>query len=127
MRSPCPRAWQCRSKTFRAPLGFGLPGETVDGNDPRLVYDVMKRAIDRAARRRRTVAHRVQDCAWERHSAISAGKYDNDDAMLAWKRADPIPPLAKVLQEAGVSESQLQARQESREEDQRRSDAVRDR
>jgi TPP-dependent pyruvate/acetoin dehydrogenase alpha subunit len=44
---------------------------------------------------------------WERHSAISAGKYDNDDAMLAWKRADPIPRLGKVLLEAGITEKQL--------------------
>jgi TPP-dependent pyruvate/acetoin dehydrogenase alpha subunit len=93
-------------------LGFGLPGETVDGNDPRLVYDVMKRAIDRARAGEGPSLIECKTVRWERHSAISAGKYDNDDAMLAWKRADPIPRLAKVLQEAGVSESQLQARQD---------------
>ena len=92
--------------------GFGLPGETVDGNDPRLVYDVMKRAIDRARDGDGPTLVECKTVRWERHSAISAGKYENDDAMLAWKRADPIPRLEKELRAAGISEELLCARQE---------------
>jgi TPP-dependent pyruvate/acetoin dehydrogenase alpha subunit len=32
--------------------------------------------------------------------------------MLAWKRADPIPRLAKVLRESGVADQQLDERQQ---------------
>jgi TPP-dependent pyruvate/acetoin dehydrogenase alpha subunit len=92
--------------------GFGLPGVTVDGNDPRLVYDVMKRAIMHAREGHGPTLVECKTVRWERHSAISAGKYDNDDAMNAWKRADPIPRLEKVLREAGITEQQLCARQE---------------
>jgi acetoin:2,6-dichlorophenolindophenol oxidoreductase subunit alpha len=92
--------------------GFGLPGVTVDGNDPQLVYDVMKVAITRAREGGGPTLVECKTVRWERHSAISAGKYDNDDAMNAWKRADPIPRLGKVLLAAGITEKQLSALQE---------------
>ncbi len=92
--------------------GFGLPGETVDGNDPRLVYDAMNRAIARARSGGGPTLVECKTVRWERHSAISAGKYENDEAMLAWKRADPIPRLAKILHEVGVSDDQLSERQQ---------------
>jgi TPP-dependent pyruvate/acetoin dehydrogenase alpha subunit len=92
--------------------GFGLPGVTVDGNDPRLVYDVMTQAITHAREGGGPTLVECKTVRWERHSAISAGKYDNDDAMLAWKRADPIPRLGKVLLEMGITEPQLHARQD---------------
>src|SRR5215212_3923372 len=92
--------------------GFGLPGVTVDGNDPRLVYEVMNQAIAHARKGGGPTLVECKTVRWERHSAISAGKYDNDDAMLAWKRADPIPRLGKVLLEMGTTEQQLRARQD---------------
>jgi pyruvate dehydrogenase E1 component alpha subunit len=91
--------------------GFGMPGETVDGNDPRLVYDAMKRAIAHARNSGGPTLVECKTVRWERHSAISAGKYENEEAMLAWKRADPIPRLAKVLREAGISGEELDERQ----------------
>ena len=46
---------------------------------------------------------------WERHSAISAGKYENEEAMLAWKRADPIPRLEAILRERRIADDLMQA------------------
>jgi TPP-dependent pyruvate/acetoin dehydrogenase alpha subunit len=92
--------------------GFGLPGVSVDGNDPRLVYEAMKEAVDRARRGEGPSFIEFKTVRWERHSAISAGKYENEDAMLAWKRADPIPRLEKVLREASISDDRLRALQE---------------
>jgi len=92
--------------------GFGLPGMTVDGNDPNLVYDAMKQAVTRAREGGGPTFIECKTVRWERHSAISAGKYDNDEAMLAWKRADPIPRLEKVLRAAGVAQHELRTRQE---------------
>jgi pyruvate dehydrogenase E1 component alpha subunit len=90
--------------------GFGLPGVTVDGNDPVPVYDAVR---DAAARARDGGGPTLIECKtvrWERHSAISAGKYENEDAAMAWKRADPIPRLAAKLKEMGVSDAEMQAR-----------------
>jgi pyruvate dehydrogenase E1 component alpha subunit len=92
--------------------GFGLPGVTIDGNDPQLVYHTMKQALDLAREGGGPTLIECKTVRWERHSAISAGKYENEDAMLAWKRADPIPRLGIVLLEAGVAEDELRTRQE---------------
>jgi len=90
--------------------GFGLPGVTVDGNDPVPVYEAIR---DAAARARDGGGPTLIECKtirWERHSAISAGKYENEEAAMAWKRADPIPRLAGKLKEMGVSDAELQTR-----------------
>jgi pyruvate dehydrogenase E1 component alpha subunit len=87
--------------------GFGLPGTTVDGNDPVVVYDAMKQAAARARDGEGPTLLECKTVRWERHSAISAGKYENEEAMLAWKRADPIPRLDRVLRERGVAEAEL--------------------
>jgi pyruvate dehydrogenase E1 component alpha subunit len=85
---------------------------TVDGNEPVAVYQAMKQANSAARDGGGPTLVECKTVRWERHSAISAGKYENDDAMLAWKRADPIPRLEKVLRERGIAEEDLRARQE---------------
>ncbi|MEX0643393.1 MAG: thiamine pyrophosphate-dependent enzyme, partial [Pirellulales bacterium] len=75
-------------------------------------YGVMQEAVARARDGGGPTFIECKTVRWERHSAISAGKYENDEAMLAWKRADPIPRLEKVLREAGAPEQQLRVRQE---------------
>src|SRR6185503_11493792 len=90
--------------------GFGLPGVTVDGNDPTEVYHAMSEAVARARDGGGPTLVECKTVRWERHSAISAGKYDNPDAMNAWKRADPIPRLETVLKKLGVSDDELASR-----------------
>jgi pyruvate dehydrogenase E1 component alpha subunit len=92
--------------------GFGLPGVVVDGNDPVAVFEAIKAA---AARARQGDGPTLIECKvvrWERHSAMSAGKYQNEEEAMKWKQADPIPRFEKVLREKGVSDAELQARQE---------------
>jgi TPP-dependent pyruvate/acetoin dehydrogenase alpha subunit len=87
--------------------GFGLPGVTVDGNDPALVYQAMRQAIAHARDGKGPTLLECKTVRWERHSAISAGKYDNPESAEAWKRADPIPRLEAELRRRGVSDDQL--------------------
>lgn len=89
--------------------GFGLPGVTVDGNDPIAVHEAMSAAVERARDGGGPTLVECKTVRWERHSAISAGKYENEEAALAWKKADPIPRFAKVLNERGVTDEQLDA------------------
>lgn len=88
--------------------GFGLPGVTVDGQDPIKVYDAMSVAVDRARRGEGPTLVECKTTRWERHSAISAGKYENEDEALKWKRNDPIPPFERSLREKGATDAQLQ-------------------
>lgn len=89
--------------------GFGLPGVTVDGNDPVKVYEAVADAATRARRGEGPTLIECKTVRWERHSAISAGKYENEEEAMKWKRADPIPRLERVLVERGVSEETMAA------------------
>ncbi len=92
--------------------GFGLPGVTVDGNEPIAVYGAMKQAVARARQGEGPTLLECKTVRWERHSAISAGKYENEDAAEAWKRADPIPRLEAELRRRGISDDELLSRKE---------------
>ncbi len=92
--------------------GFGLPGVIVDGNDPVPVYNAVSEAADRARRSEGPTLIECKTTRWERHSAISAGKYENEEEAMKWKKVDPIPRFTKALLEKGATESQLKELQE---------------
>lgn len=87
--------------------GFGLPGVTVDGNDPVAVYDAMATAVAHARSGNGPTLVECKTTRWERHSAISAGKYTDDDAANRWRKVDPIPRFEKTLLEKNVSQEEL--------------------
>lgn len=95
-------------------LGYGIPGVTVDGNDPFEVYRVVREAVERAR-------------AGEGPSLIEAKTYrllahssDDDDSTYrpreeveAWRQRDPLPRLAAYLKEHGLADdADLQALEE---------------
>jgi pyruvate dehydrogenase E1 component alpha subunit len=92
--------------------GFGLPGVAIDGNDPVEVFNAMNTAVSRARSGGGPTLIECKTVRWERHSAISAGRYENEEAAGQWKKVDPIPRFAKVLEQNGVAEKELQARRE---------------
>jgi len=92
--------------------GFALPGVTVDGNDPLAVYEAMSRAVAHARRGDGPTLVECKTVRWERHSAISAGKYENEEEAMKWKKADPIPRFERVLREKGATDAQLRELQE---------------
>jgi len=92
--------------------GFALPGVTVDGNDPVAVWGEVGKAAQRARSGEGPTLIECKTTRWERHSAISAGKYENPEEAQKWKTVDPIPRLAKVLRELGAKENQLKQLQE---------------
>jgi len=89
--------------------GFGLPGVTVDGNDPLQVYEAMRKAVSRARRGEGPTLIECKTVRWERHSAISAGRYEKPEEAQKWRKADPIPRFERLLREGGATEEQLKA------------------
>lgn len=92
--------------------GFGLPGVTVDGNDPLKVFNAMQDAVARARRGDGPTLVECKTVRWERHSAISAGKYENEEEATKWKRADPIPRFEKALREMGTPDTDFEERRQ---------------
>jgi len=92
----------------RRALGFSLPGVTVDGNDPMEVWTAVSTAVSRARQGEGPTLVECKTTRWERHSAISAGKYENEEEAMKWKRVDPIPRFAVVLRGMGVTEERLE-------------------
>jgi TPP-dependent pyruvate/acetoin dehydrogenase alpha subunit len=96
--------------------GFGFPGVSVDGNDFFKVYDTTKQAVERARRGEGPTLIECKTIRWERHSAISSGKYKSKEDAKRWQKHDPIPRFRAYLLENGIaSELDLkQIEQESR-------------
>jgi pyruvate dehydrogenase E1 component alpha subunit len=96
----------------RRAAGFSLPGVVVDGNDPVAVYGTVTEAAARARRGEGPTLVECKTTRWERHSAISAGKYENEEEAMKWKRVDPIPRFAAALRERGATDARLEALRE---------------
>jgi TPP-dependent pyruvate/acetoin dehydrogenase alpha subunit len=93
--------------------GFGIPGIVVDGNDPLAMQEATGEAVARARTGNGPTLIEAKTVRWERHSAFSAGKYDNPEDAQNWKKVDPIPKFRKRLLDLGVSPDELAAEEES--------------
>lgn len=99
---PVEKQLACKNVADRA-VGYGMPGYTVDGNDPLEVYRVVKEAAERARRGEgpsliETVSYR-----------LTAHSSDDDDLVYRTKeevaearKNDPIHTFAFYLREAGI-------------------------
>ncbi len=87
--------------------GFGIPAAIVDGNDVLAVREETQRAVQRARTGEGPTLIECKTTRWERHSAFSAGRYDNASDAQRWKSVDPIPRYAAKLTELGVSPDRL--------------------
>lgn len=89
--------------------GFGMPGVTVDGNDPLAVRDSVLAAAGVARSGGGPTLIECKTVRWERHSAFSSGKYTNPEEAQRWRTVDPIPRLKEKLAGWGVSPGDLAA------------------
>lgn len=92
--------------------GFGMRNATVDGNDPLAVFSEVSNAASHARQGKGPSLIECKTLRWERHSAFSSGRYDNPEERYRWKKVDPIPRFRSRLRELGISEEQLQEREE---------------
>ena len=93
-----------------APLGFGMPGIRVDGNDVLACYAVMADAAERA---------RAGGAEADRGGHLPAGPHTTSDdptryrsqaELDRWTALDPIPRYRSYLQNAGVWSERLEER-----------------
>jgi 2-oxoisovalerate dehydrogenase E1 component len=96
-------------------IGYGMAGETVDGNDP----DAMAEALDRAARRARAgQGPTLIEAMLGRMRGHSEGddslKVVPPDELATYLAADPVPTYGRRLEAEGVLDPEIRERLETR-------------
>jgi 2-oxoisovalerate dehydrogenase E1 component len=96
-------------------IGYGMAGETVDGNDP----DAMAEALDRAVRRARSgQGPTLIEAMLGRMRGHSEGddslKVVPPDELAGYLEADPVPAYAKRLETDGVLDAATRERLDAR-------------
>jgi TPP-dependent pyruvate/acetoin dehydrogenase alpha subunit len=92
--------------------GFGMRNAIVDGNDVIAVYRETLSAVEHARSGKGPTLIECKSVRWERHSAFSAGRYEDPEERQRWQKVDPIPRFRRQLLEMGLVEKQLQAVEE---------------
>jgi len=88
--------------------GFGMRNAIVDGNDVFAVYHEALSAVQHARAGKGPTLVECKTVRWERHSAFSAGRYEDPEERQRWRRVDPIPRFQSRLLEMGILEKDLQ-------------------
>lgn len=80
-------------------VGYGIPGEVVDGNDVFAVYESVEKAVKRA---RNGMGPTLIECTtyrWYGHMVGDPGIYRSRGEVEEWRAKDPILSLEKYLRE----------------------------
>jgi len=105
---PIEKQLACEKVSDRA-IGYGMPGYTVDGNDPLEVYKVVKEAAERGRRGEgptlvETISYRLTP-----HSSDDDDRsYRAADEVEQAKTNDPVLTFAAYLKETGVLRDELE-------------------
>ncbi|AMM93793.1 thiamine pyrophosphate-dependent dehydrogenase E1 component subunit alpha [Peribacillus simplex] len=105
---PIEKQLSCENVSDRA-IGYGMPGITVDGNDPLEVYAAVKEAADRARRGEgpslvETVSYRLTP-----HSSDDDDRsYRTADEVAEAKTKDSIKTFGAYLKEVGIMDEDLE-------------------
>jgi pyruvate dehydrogenase E1 component alpha subunit len=109
MSFPAEKAFKVPEISIRA-QGYGMPGETVDGNNVLDVYRAVSAAVQRAHAGQGPSLVENVTYRWRGHSKSDANRYRTRDEIETWQEKDPIPRLARRMQaEDLLDEDGLQA------------------
>jgi pyruvate dehydrogenase E1 component alpha subunit len=82
--------------------GYGIPGESVDGNDVHAVAEATRRAIDRARAGEGPSFVEAVTYRWRGHSKSDKNRYRTKEEIAEWKEKDPIASFSHRLLESGL-------------------------
>jgi len=89
--------------------GFGILGESVDGNDLIAVHECAARLIERVRGGEGPVFLHATTYRWKGHLALDAGAYRSPSELERWQANDPIVRAAQWLEARGISPAALDA------------------
>lgn len=84
-------------------VAYGIPAESVDGNDILAVYEACRRAVDRARTGGGPTLVEAKTYRMKGHAEHDGQEYVPKQELEAWIRRDPIEAYARSLQESGVA------------------------
>jgi pyruvate dehydrogenase E1 component alpha subunit len=85
---------------------YGMPGETVDGNDLLDVYKAVQRAVARARAGEGPTLIEALTYRWRGHSKSDRQRYRTREEVKEWMARDPIQRLRAALVEAGLFDAE---------------------
>lgn len=87
--------------------GVGMPGVTVDGNDPVATYHAIKEAVDRARAGGGPTLVEAVTFRFEGHYAGDSGKYIPREQMAQMRERDPMVTFPQRLLAGGFTQAEL--------------------
>jgi pyruvate dehydrogenase E1 component alpha subunit len=86
---------------------YGMPGETVDGNDLLAVYGAVRRAVARARAGEGPSLVETVTYRWRGHSKSDANRYRTREEIAAWKEKCPIERFrTRLVEEGAITEEE---------------------
>jgi TPP-dependent pyruvate/acetoin dehydrogenase alpha subunit len=101
MSFPAEKAFKIPNISMRA-AAYGMPGETVDGNDVLAVYRAVLPAVERARNGDGPSLVENVTYRWRGHSKSDANRYRTREEIDAWKSRDPITRLQDLMMSDGL-------------------------
>lgn len=106
---PLSRQSHARTLADKA-IGYGMPGYSVDGNDPAAMYAVLSAAVERARVGGGPTLIEGVTYRMEAHTnSDDPTRYRNADEVDAWRRRDPLTRLEAYLRKAGALDDDVAA------------------
>ncbi len=81
---------------------YGMPGETVDGNDVLAVYEAVSKGVERAREGYGPSLIENVTYRWRGHSRSDVNRYRTKEEIESWQEKGPIKRFKKQLLEEGV-------------------------
>jgi pyruvate dehydrogenase E1 component alpha subunit/2-oxoisovalerate dehydrogenase E1 component alpha subunit len=100
--TPFRKQTAARSLADRA-TAYGIPAESVDGNDVLAVHAACRRAVDRARTGEGPTLVEAITYRMKGHAEHDNQEYVPKQELEAWIRRDPIEAYARALEEAGLA------------------------
>ncbi|PXY24372.1 thiamine pyrophosphate-dependent dehydrogenase E1 component subunit alpha [Prauserella flavalba] len=112
------RAFKVQRLAERA-AAYGIPGVTVDGNDPQAVHDAVSDAVHRARAGQGPTLVEAVTYRWKGHSKSDKNLYRTREEIESWREQDPIArferAVAGTLSEVDIAACRDEARDRVRE------------
>jgi len=103
-----PTERQYRGRLVDRALGYGMAGESVDGNDVLATHAAVKRAVERARAGEGPTLLEAATMRMDGHAGHDDAAYVPEELKARWRAQDPIERLERRLRDRGVAPDRLE-------------------